>query len=194
MSVSFQTDRLLPWRTACENVELGLQILDKPKDETGTVQAGFGRPNITLVGGLATENGTWGAFDGVVRDPTPVVKGAASISQRTGRFRSPPSTAPSRTVRTARIGEADRSGVKPMSRMNSHATTSVTPSSAARRMVPRDPASDWRMQWRRQTARPRFLQCVQVPRRRWLPWSLAGSDPCRDPRRALPAPAGEPAQ
>jgi NitT/TauT family transport system ATP-binding protein len=34
MSVSFQTDRLLPWRTACENVELGLQILDKPKADT----------------------------------------------------------------------------------------------------------------------------------------------------------------
>lgn len=34
MAVSFQTDRLLPWRTACENVELGLQILEKPKDQT----------------------------------------------------------------------------------------------------------------------------------------------------------------
>jgi NitT/TauT family transport system ATP-binding protein len=33
MAVSFQTDRLLPWRTACENVELGLLILDKPKAE-----------------------------------------------------------------------------------------------------------------------------------------------------------------
>lgn len=33
MSVSFQTDRLLPWRNACENVELGLLILNKPKAE-----------------------------------------------------------------------------------------------------------------------------------------------------------------
>ncbi len=33
VAVSFQTDRLLPWRTACENVELGLLILDKPKAE-----------------------------------------------------------------------------------------------------------------------------------------------------------------
>ena len=33
MSVSFQTDRLLPWRTAIENVELGLQILEFPKDK-----------------------------------------------------------------------------------------------------------------------------------------------------------------
>jgi len=33
MAVAFQTDRLLPWRTACENVELGLLILDKPKAE-----------------------------------------------------------------------------------------------------------------------------------------------------------------
>lgn len=31
LSVSFQTDRLLPWRTAVENVELGLLILGKPK-------------------------------------------------------------------------------------------------------------------------------------------------------------------
>ena len=27
LAVSFQTDRLLPWRTAVENIELGLQIL-----------------------------------------------------------------------------------------------------------------------------------------------------------------------
>ena len=33
MAVSFQTDRLLPWRTARENVELGLLILKRPKDE-----------------------------------------------------------------------------------------------------------------------------------------------------------------
>lgn len=33
MAVSFQTDRLLPWRTACENVELGLLILNRPKAE-----------------------------------------------------------------------------------------------------------------------------------------------------------------
>ncbi len=33
VSVSFQTDRLLPWRTAMENVELGLQILGVPREE-----------------------------------------------------------------------------------------------------------------------------------------------------------------
>ncbi|MGY3603303.1 MULTISPECIES: ABC transporter ATP-binding protein [unclassified Bradyrhizobium] len=33
LSVSFQTDRLLPWRTALENVELGLLILGRPKNE-----------------------------------------------------------------------------------------------------------------------------------------------------------------
>lgn len=33
MAVSFQTDRLLPWRTARENVELGLLILKRPKSE-----------------------------------------------------------------------------------------------------------------------------------------------------------------
>ncbi len=33
MAVSFQTDRLLPWRTACENVELGLLILNRSKSE-----------------------------------------------------------------------------------------------------------------------------------------------------------------
>lgn len=39
----------------------GLAFIDKPQ---GEAQAGFGRPNITAVGGLATENGTWGAMAG----------------------------------------------------------------------------------------------------------------------------------
>jgi NitT/TauT family transport system ATP-binding protein len=34
LAVSFQTDRLLPWRTAVQNVELGLQILNVDKAET----------------------------------------------------------------------------------------------------------------------------------------------------------------
>jgi NitT/TauT family transport system ATP-binding protein len=33
LAVSFQTDRLLPWRTAVQNIELGLQILGVDKDE-----------------------------------------------------------------------------------------------------------------------------------------------------------------
>jgi len=33
LAVSFQTDRLLPWRTAIENIELGLQILRIEKTE-----------------------------------------------------------------------------------------------------------------------------------------------------------------
>jgi NitT/TauT family transport system ATP-binding protein len=33
LAVSFQTDRLLPWRTAVENVELGMQILHQQKAE-----------------------------------------------------------------------------------------------------------------------------------------------------------------
>lgn len=37
MAVSFQTDRLLPWRTALENVELGLLILGRPKHEAREV-------------------------------------------------------------------------------------------------------------------------------------------------------------
>jgi NitT/TauT family transport system ATP-binding protein len=36
LSVSFQTDRLLPWRTAVENAELGLLILGKSKNEART--------------------------------------------------------------------------------------------------------------------------------------------------------------
>jgi outer membrane protein assembly factor BamA len=39
-------------------------FIDKPK---GNAAAGFGRPNITAVGGLGTENGTWGTFGGDVR-------------------------------------------------------------------------------------------------------------------------------
>ena len=33
LAVSFQTDRLLPWRTAVENIELGLQILHVEREE-----------------------------------------------------------------------------------------------------------------------------------------------------------------
>jgi len=39
----------------------GLAFIDKPK---GEAKAGFGRPDITAVGGLGTENGTWGAMAG----------------------------------------------------------------------------------------------------------------------------------
>ena len=41
-----------------------LAFLDKPQRGAA---AGFGRPNITMVGGLATENGTWGALAGDLR-------------------------------------------------------------------------------------------------------------------------------
>jgi NitT/TauT family transport system ATP-binding protein len=37
LSVSFQTDRLLPWRTAVENVELGLLILGKSRSQARTL-------------------------------------------------------------------------------------------------------------------------------------------------------------
>lgn len=33
IAVSFQTDRLLPWRNARENVELGMLILNRPKEQ-----------------------------------------------------------------------------------------------------------------------------------------------------------------
>jgi len=39
VAVSFQTDRLLPWRTARRNVEIGLEILKRPKKERPTVAA-----------------------------------------------------------------------------------------------------------------------------------------------------------
>jgi hypothetical protein len=37
----------------------GLTFIDQPR---GEAQAGFGRPNITAVGGLGTQNGTWGVL------------------------------------------------------------------------------------------------------------------------------------
>jgi hypothetical protein len=40
---------------------LALTFIDKP---LGEAQAGFGRPNITAVSGLGTENGTWGVMAG----------------------------------------------------------------------------------------------------------------------------------
>ena len=60
--------------------------------------------------------------------PTPALNGEASISQRTGGLRSPPSTAPLTTVRTAPMALTPRCGEKPISRMNRNATTRVTPS------------------------------------------------------------------
>jgi hypothetical protein len=42
----------------------GLAFLSKPLSEA---RAGFGRPDITVVGGLGTENGSWGAMAGDVR-------------------------------------------------------------------------------------------------------------------------------
>ena len=42
----------------------GVAFVSKPLSEA---QAGFGRPNITIVGGLGTENGSWGAMAGDVR-------------------------------------------------------------------------------------------------------------------------------
>jgi hypothetical protein len=42
-----------------------LAFIDKPKG--GDAKAGFGRPNISVLGGLGTENGTWGAFGGDIR-------------------------------------------------------------------------------------------------------------------------------
>lgn len=42
----------------------GLAFISKPLGET---RAGFGRPNITIVGGLGTENGSWGGLAGDVR-------------------------------------------------------------------------------------------------------------------------------
>jgi hypothetical protein len=42
----------------------GIMFLSKP---LGQVQDGLGRPSITFVGGLGTENGTWGAMAGDMR-------------------------------------------------------------------------------------------------------------------------------
>lgn len=39
VAVSFQTDRLLPWRTARENVELGLEILGSPEKTRSSLAA-----------------------------------------------------------------------------------------------------------------------------------------------------------
>lgn len=52
MAVSFQTDRLLPWRTAVENVELGLLILGKSKHEARTTATSW----LTRVGLTGAED------------------------------------------------------------------------------------------------------------------------------------------
>ena len=42
----------------------GLAFISRPLGETN---AGFGRPNISMIGGMGTENGSWGAVAGDVR-------------------------------------------------------------------------------------------------------------------------------
>jgi outer membrane protein assembly factor BamA len=42
----------------------GVSFISRPQSSS---REGFGRPNITAVGGMATENGTWGAMAGDVR-------------------------------------------------------------------------------------------------------------------------------
>ena len=41
IAVVFQNDRLLPWRTAIENVELGLEMLDVPRSERRDMAQGW---------------------------------------------------------------------------------------------------------------------------------------------------------
>ena len=64
--------------------------------------------------------------------PAPAENGAASINQRTGGLRNPPSIDPRITARTAATGPTSRCGENPRSCMNRIATTIVTPSMAAR--------------------------------------------------------------
>lgn len=52
MAVSFQTDRLLPWRTAVENAELGLLILGKSKHEAREIATSW----LARVGLTGAEN------------------------------------------------------------------------------------------------------------------------------------------
>src|SRR5262245_11124260 len=44
--------------------DVGLTFLSRP---LGEARAGFGRPDITLAGGLGTENGSWGVMAGDIR-------------------------------------------------------------------------------------------------------------------------------
>ena len=64
--------------------------------------------------------------------PTPKVNGAASITQRTGGLRNPPSTEPRMTDRTSDATLAPRFGVNPRSCMNRSAISTVTASRPAR--------------------------------------------------------------
>ena len=41
MAIVFQNDRLLPWRTALENVELGLEMLDVPAEQRKATATGW---------------------------------------------------------------------------------------------------------------------------------------------------------
>ena len=62
--------------------------------------------------------------------PTPALKGAASITQRTGGFRSPWSIEAVRIFFMSRSGWRLRSGVKPRSFITTNATTNITQQNA----------------------------------------------------------------
>ncbi len=82
MSVSFQTERLLPWRTACENVELGLLILNKSKAEARTIALEWlrrhGNPYLLSVsdsqGRVGIDYGAYGVPETFVIDKAGIIR------------------------------------------------------------------------------------------------------------------------
>ena len=94
------------------------------------------------------------------RSPRPAVNGAESISQRTGRFRNPPSIDPRTTARTSDPTLAPRVRVNPMSCMNRSAMRNVTPSSTARITYGTPRLVAWARPMTARTVRTRFRMTV----------------------------------
>ncbi|MDB5568884.1 MAG: transporter ATP-binding protein [Hyphomicrobiales bacterium] len=74
MAIVFQNDRLLPWRTAIQNVELGLEMLDRPPEERREIAQGW----LSKLGLAGHENDYPHALSGGMRQRVSIARAFAT--------------------------------------------------------------------------------------------------------------------
>ncbi|MBX9758183.1 MAG: ABC transporter ATP-binding protein, partial [Beijerinckiaceae bacterium] len=74
IAIVFQNDRLLPWRTAIENVELGLEMLDRPPEERRKIAQQW----LTKLGLSGHENDYPHALSGGMRQRVSIARAFAT--------------------------------------------------------------------------------------------------------------------